>query len=172
MAEKTHAPPIGWGRSAWYGAEAGLALAFLYALAFIAYAITRSTLNILATPDIDGGLAGTLIATSVALALPALVLAALASLLAALLGALTALVLRALLSAAIRAQRAWRAVAIGVALCLAVSLTLLAVLQQGLGLAWSPVVAATLTFWLILPLGTYVVAGGLAGWQVHRMFAA
>jgi hypothetical protein len=56
--------------------------------------------------------------------------------------------------------------------CLTVSVALLVLLQQELGLRWTPVMAATLTFWLALPLVTYVVAGGLAGWQVNRMIAA
>jgi hypothetical protein len=172
MAQNKHAPRIGWGRTAWYGAEAGLALAFLYALAFIGYAIVRSTLNLLAAPNRDGGLAGTLVATWIALALPAFVVAALAGILAAIIGALTALALRALLSRMNAAHTPRRAIAIGVGVCLTVSLTLLVVLTQGLGLTWTPVVAMTLTFWLVLPLATYVVAGGVASWQVNRMMAA
>jgi hypothetical protein len=172
MTQSTHAPRIGWGRTAWYGAEAGIALAFLYALAFIGYAIVRSTLNLLAMPNLDGGLASTLVATWVALALPAFVFATLAGILAAIIGALTALALRMLLCQMNAAHTAWRAVAIGIAICLSVSLALLVMLTQGLGATWSPSVAATLTFWLILPLVTYIVAGGVAGWQVNRMIAA
>ncbi len=156
----------GLGRTAWYGAEACVALAFLYTLAFIGYAIVRSTLAILATPDIDAGLASTLIATWARLALPALVCAALAAIPAALIGALTALAIRALLALGTIAATPRRAVASGLAVCLVVSLALLALLTHGMGVTWTPATAATLTFWLLAPLVLYVIAGTVASWQV------
>src|SRR5690349_587656 len=97
MIQSRHPSQVSWPRAAAYGAEAGLALALLYALAFIGYAVVRSTANILATPDPDAGLAATLLATWVSLALPALTLGAIFGVLAALIGALTALAFRALL---------------------------------------------------------------------------
>jgi len=171
MAQNGHAPRISWGRTAWYGAEAGIALSFLYALAFIGYAVVRSTLNLLAAPNIGGELAGALVATWVALALPAFIFAVLGGILAALIGALTALALRALLTILNAAHTARRALAIGVGVCLTISLALLVLVAQGLGVTWTPTVAATLTFWLILPLATYIVAGGAVSWQVNRMMA-
>src|SRR6476659_1038113 len=98
VMQNTLTARLGWGRTAWYGAEACVTLAFVYTLVFIGYAIVRATLAILATPDIDAGLASTLIATWAGLALPALVCAALASIPVALIGALTALAVRALLA--------------------------------------------------------------------------
>ena len=168
MAQKTHAPHVGWGRTAWYGAEAGIALALLYALAFIGYAVVRSTLMLLATPNPDGGLAGTLIATWISMAVPAFVLAAIVGILAAALGVLTALVLRALLSHGNPTHAPQRAIVIGVGVCLTISLMLLVLLTQGLGVTWMPATAAALIFWLVMPLVIYVVAGGTASWQVNR----
>ena len=149
-----------------------MALAFVYTLALIGYAIVRSTLTILATPDIDAGLASTLIATWAGLALPALVCAALASIPAALIGALTVLVIRALLALGNVTPTPCRAVASGLAVCLVVSLALLALLTQGMGVTWTPATAATLTFWLVAPLVLYSIAGTVASWQVGRKLAA
>jgi hypothetical protein len=172
MGQRIHPQHVGWGRTAWYGAEAGIALTLLYAVAFIGYALVRSTLNLLATPDLDGGLAGTLFATWISMAVPAFVLAATFACLAALLGALTALVLRVLLSDLNTLHRPRLAIATGIGVCLTISLVLLALLSQGLGVTWTSATAEALTFWLILPLVTLVLAGGLASWQVNRMLAA
>jgi hypothetical protein len=172
MAQNVHAPQVGWGRTAGYGAEAGIALAFVYALAFIGYAVVRSTLTLLATPAPDSTLAGTLIATWISLAVPAFMLAAILGILAAVIGALTALVLRALLSRVNPTHAPQQAIAVGVAVCLTVSLALLVLLYRGLGVRWTPATAATLTFWLLLPLVAYVVAGGMASWHVNRRLAA
>src|SRR5215212_8134727 len=165
MRNKTHTARWGWGRTAWYGAEACVALAFAYALVFIGYAIVRSTLTIVATLEIDAGLAGTLIATWAGLALSAVVIAALAAIPAALIGALTALAIRALLGLGNATPTPRRAVASGLAVCLVVSLALLALLTQAMGVTWTPATAATLTFWLVAPLGLYVIAGTVASWQ-------
>ncbi|MEO7909592.1 MAG: hypothetical protein ABIV47_08080 [Roseiflexaceae bacterium] len=166
MIQSTHTVRQGWGRTAWYGAEACVTLAFVYTLAFIGYAIVRATLAILATPKIDAGLTATLIATWAGLALPALVVAALAAIPAALIGALTALVIRVLLTLGDATPTPRRAGASGLAVCLVVSLALLALLTQALGVTWTPATAATLTFWLVAPLVLYVIAGTVASWQV------
>jgi hypothetical protein len=166
------APRLGWWRTAWYGAEAGAALAFVYGLLFIGYAIVRSTLNLLAVPNADEGSISILLSTWVALALSSLVTAALASLPAGVVGALTALALRVVLSRVNRAHAPWRAIAIGAGICLAVSLVPLVLAVRLLGMSWTPSVATTLIFWLILPIALYAAAGGLAGWQVNRMLAA
>ena len=166
MRNRTHTARLGWGRTAWYGAEACVTLACLYTLAFIGYAIVRATLAILATPEIDAGLAATLIATWAALALPALVVAVLAAIPAALIGALTALAIRALLALGRATPTPRRALASGLAVCLLVSLALLALLTQGLGVSWTPATAATLTFWLVTPLVLYSIAGTVASWQL------
>ena len=158
----------GWGRTAWYGAEIGVALSFLYALVFIAYAVVRSTSVLLGTPNPDGGLAGTLIATWAALALPALMIAALAGILAAVIGALTALAARALVSFGTARPTPRRAAGSGLAVCLVTCLALLLLLMQGFGVAWTPATAETLMFWLIVPLMIYIVAGGLIGWHFNR----
>lgn len=165
MKNRTHSARLGWGRTAWHGAEACVALAFVYTLVFIGYAIVRSTLTIVATLDIDAGLAGILIATWAGLALPALVVAALAAIPAALIGALTALAIRALLALGDAVPTPLRSGASGLAVCLVVSLALLALLTQAMGVTWTPATAATLTFWLVAPLGLYVIAGTVASWQ-------
>jgi hypothetical protein len=162
----------GWGRTAWYGAEIGVGLSFLYALAFIAYAVVRSTSVLLGTPNPDGGLAGTLIATWATLALPALMIAALAGILAAAIGALTALAVRMLASFGTARPTPRRAAGSSLAVCLVVCLALLLLLTQGLGLVWTPATAETLTFWLVLPLIIYIIAGGVVGWHFNRLFAA
>jgi hypothetical protein len=172
MTQHAHTPQVGWGRTAGYGAEAGIALAFGYALAFIGYAVVRSTLTLMATPHPDGTLAGTLSVTWIALAVPAFMLAAIFGILAAVLGALTALVLRVLVSRVNPTHAPQRAIGIGVAVCLTVSLALLVLLYEGLGVRWTPATAATLTFWLLVPLLIYVVAGGIVSWHVNRMLAA
>jgi hypothetical protein len=172
LKQHTNISRLGWGRTAWYGAEACVALAFLYTLVFIGYAIVRATLAILTTPDIDAGLAGTLIATWAGLALPALVIAALAAIPAALIGALSALAVRALLALGSATPTPRRAVASGLAVCLVVSLALLALVMQGMGVTWTPATAATLTFWLVAPLVLYSIAGTVASWQVGRKLAA
>jgi hypothetical protein len=172
MMKNSRPSQISWPRAAAYGAEAGAAMALLYALAFIVYAVVRSTINLLATPDADGGLAATLLATWVSLALPALTLGIIFGLLAALVGALTALALKALMSILAGARSPRGAVAAGVALCLAVSVALFTLLCRSLGLAWSPATAETLTFWLVLPLVAYVIAGAAASWQIRRMATA
>jgi hypothetical protein len=171
MKQRTSTARLGWGRSAWYGAEACVTLAFLYALAFIGYTIVRATLAILATPEIDAGLAGTLIATWAGLALPALVITALAALPVALIGALTALAVRRLLALGIATPTRRRAAASGFAVSLVVSLALLALLNRGIGLAWTPATAASLIFWLVAPVVLYVIASGVASWQMGRMLA-
>jgi hypothetical protein len=171
MTQNAHTPQVGWGRTAGYGAEAGIALAFGYALAFIGYAVGRSTLTILTPPTPDGTLAGTLLATWASLAVPAFVLAAIFGILAAVSGALTALVLRALVSRVNPTHAPRRAIGMGLAVCLSVSLALLVLLYQGLGVRWMPATAATLTFWLLVPLLIYVVAGGVASWHINRKLA-
>ena len=165
MRNKTHTARWGWGRTAWYGAEACVALAFVYTLVFIGYAIVRATFTIMATLDVGNGLVGTLIATWAGLALPALVIAALAAIPAALIGALTTLAIRVLLALGDATPTPRRAVASGLAVCLVVSLALLALLTQAMGVSWTPVTAATLTFWLFTPLVIYVIAGTVASWQ-------
>jgi hypothetical protein len=172
MKQPTTIGRLGWGRTAWYGAEACVTLAFVYTLVFIGYAIVRATLAILATPDVDAGLAATLIATWAGLALPALVIAVLAAIPAALIGALTALAVRALLALGSAIPTPRRAVASGLAVCLGVSLALLALVMQGMGVTWTPATASALTFWLVAPLVLYVIAGGVASWQVGRKLAA
>src|SRR3954468_10637703 len=162
MIQSTHTARWGWGRTAWYGAEACVALTFLYTLVFIGYAIVRSTLAILATPEIDAGLTATLIATWAGLALPALVVAALAAIPVALIGALTALAIRVLLALGSATPTPRRAGASGLAVCVVVSLALLALLTQGMGVSWTPASAATLTFWLVTPLVLYSIAGTVA----------
>jgi hypothetical protein len=146
-----------------------VALALLYALAFSLYAAIRSTGAILATPQIDGGLAGTLLATWFSLAVSTFALAIVAAVPASVAGALTAVALRALVSSAGVAARPRRGLAAGLMLCVGLSLALLALLIGGLGLAWMPATAEALTFWLLAPLVVYSIAGGVAGWRASRM---
>jgi hypothetical protein len=172
MAHTTLTRPNGWGRTAWYGAEIGIACSYLYALAFTIYAVVRTTSMLVGVPNQDGGLAGTLIATWAALALPALIIAALAGILAAAIGALTALAIRALISFGNVMPTPRRAAGSSVAVCLVVCLALLTLLMQGFGVAWTPATAETLMFWLVAPLIIYTVAGGVIGWHFNKLFAA
>jgi hypothetical protein len=160
---------VGWGRTARYGTEAGVALVLLYALLFISYAAVRSGLTLLATPDVDGGLLRIVIATWLALALPALAFAMICALPAAAIGGLTALLLRGLLSSLGIARTVGRGVAVGGVACLSLSLGLLGLALGRIGGAWTPAVSETLTFWLFLPMAFYIVAGSVAGGQMARM---
>jgi hypothetical protein len=169
MAERRDTRSPSWRQTAWYGAEAGAALALLYGMLFTFYAVARATSAILATPEIDGGLAATLAATWISLAVPALVVAIIAAVPAGVVGALTAIVLRGLVSRAGVASRPGQALAAGVALCLGLSLALLALVMGGLGIVWVPATAEALTFWLLAPLVVYSIAGGVAGWRACRM---
>lgn len=169
MNEIAVARRVGWARTAWYGAELGIALAFVYALAFVAYAVARASVSILASGDLAGGLAETLLATWLSLAVASAAVAAICALPAALLGAATALTIRALLPP-IATRGPNGAVALGVLVCLGFSLAL-ALLIGGLGVRWTPANAGALTFWLALPLAIYCAAGGLASRQLARMLS-
>jgi hypothetical protein len=166
MDDFTTTRRVSWARAIWYGAELGVALTCVYTVAFIGYAVVRSTVMILATPGPDAGLAGTLASTWLSLALAATEVALLCALPAALLGAATALVIRALLTLADAVSSPARAGALGAAVCLGFSLALVALVSGGLGVAWTPTSAEALTFWLVLPLLIYVVAGGVVSRQL------
>lgn len=169
MIHPNNVRPLGWGRVAGYGAELGIACAFLYALAFIGYAIVRATLDLLVTPQIETGWLGTAIATWVSLAVPALLLAALFAPLAALIGSLTALVVNAV-SMALNPGRAQRqAIAIGTVVCTAVVVVICGLLFFGMGLTWKAAIAETLIFWLVLPLSLYIIAGGVGSWSSSQL---
>jgi hypothetical protein len=172
MPEMNTIRRFSWARTAWYGAELGVALACLYTLAFIAYAVVRTAFKILTTPEVAGGLAGTVLATWVSLALASIVIAALLVVPVALLGAATALGIRALLAPAGALGRPARAAALGALVCLGISLALVALLAGGLGVAWTPASAATLTFWVVLPLLIYVLAGALASRRLAQLLPA
>jgi hypothetical protein len=169
MGEQLQTRPVGWGRTARYGAEAGITLALIYAILFISYAAVRSGLTLLATPDVDAGLLPTVIATWLALALPALALVLIAALPAAAIGALTALVLRGVLSNLATARTAGRGVAVGATICLGLSLGLLGLVLNRMEGAWTAAVVETLAFWLLLPMVLYTVAGGVAGGRMARL---
>ncbi len=167
MVHANTARRLGWGRVAWYGAELGVAADFAYALAFILYALVRSTFDLLATPQIDAGWLNIALATWFALAVPALLLAALFAPFVALIGALTALAVNAISAARNASSR--QAAQIGAAVCALVALTLVALLTWGGGFAWSPALIETWMFWLVLPLLLYIAAGGIGGWMLSQM---
>lgn len=152
---------MSWGRVAWHGAELGVACAFVYTLAFIAYAMVRATYDLLATPQIDAGWLNIALATWFALAVPALLLAALFAPVVALVGAVTALIVNALASARHAAQT-------GALVCAVIALALVAWLTLT-GFTWSLAIIETWLFWLVLPLGFYIAAGGIGGWLLGRM---
>lgn len=159
---------MGWGQTASRGAAVGVVSVGVYALAFLGYAVTRATARLLTTPDIDGGLAATIAATWLSLAVPVAVFAILCALPAALLGVVTALLMRGLL---VRIPRTWgwaRAMLVGGGLCATISFTLLALLASQLGLAWTRGTGEAITFWLALPLVVYTLAGALAGGRLQR----
>src|SRR3990172_6702454 len=138
MIHPNNVRPLGWGRVAGYGAELGIACAFLYALAFIGYAIARATIDLLVTPQIETGWLGTAIVTWFSLAVPALLLAAIFAPLAALIGALTALVVNAVSMALNPGQARRQAFIIGIAVCAVVVVVICWLLFFGMGLAWKP----------------------------------
>jgi hypothetical protein len=166
MAEPMQTRP-GWGRTARYGAGAGVALALLYTLAFTCYATVRSTSALPATPD--AGLLQTLLATWLSLAPPALGIAAILALPVAAIGALTALLLRVLVTALGSARTPGHGLALGATVCAALSLGALGLLLRSVGPSWSPVMAETLALWLLIPLLLYTVAGALAGREMARI---
>lgn len=161
-----HVKPT-WGRIMWYGAELGVAFAFGYALVFIVYAMARATIDLLATPQIDAGWLNIAIATWLSLAVPALLLAALFAPFVALIGALTALGVHAILSARNASPR--QAVTIGVGTCAVIAFALVALLTLGTGFTWSPAIIETWMFWLVLPLLSYIVAGGVGAWMLYQL---
>lgn len=166
----THQPARArWRTVAGRGAEIGVALGFAYAIAFLVYAALRSTTELLATPDVDAGWLGTAFATWIALALPAFVFAALLAPLAALLGALTAVAVYALLPTLNPEHTPPRAILIGLGVCSLIALVSVLLLEQGTGLQWTPALAEALTFWLVLPLLVYIVAGGAASWRLNGL---
>ncbi|CAG0943011.1 hypothetical protein ANRL1_01172 [Anaerolineae bacterium] len=158
---------LAWGRIAWYGAELGIAFAFVYALAFIVYAIVRATIDLIATPQIDAGWLNIALATWFSLAVPALLLAALFTPVVAIIGALTALGVNAIASARNASPR--QAALIGAETSGVFALALIALLTFGAGFTWSLAIIETWMFWLVLPLLLYVVAGGVGGWMLSRM---
>jgi hypothetical protein len=163
---------ISWLKTGWYGAEAGIALTLLYALAFLLYAVVRSTAAITATSGIDGGLVRTLIATWLSLAVSTFGFAVVLAVPAAIIGALTALALRvAIVPRPSVGAYAQSAVVAGLAISLSVSLVLGALVVYGLGVRWAPASAETLIFWLILPLAIYIIASAVVGWRVRRLAA-
>jgi hypothetical protein len=147
----------------------GLTTAGVYALAFLGYAITRATATLLLTPDIDGGLAGTVAVTAVSLLVPVAVFTALCALPSMGLGALTALIIRSLLSRVTAAQGRERAALLGAAVCAAISFILLALLTSGLDISWTRGTDEALTFWLVLPLTLYTLAGALGSWWLQSV---
>lgn len=159
---------VGWGRVAGGGAMVGFVTAGVYALAFLVYAITRATATLLLTPSIDGGLAGTVAVTALSLAVPVAVFVAICALLAAGIGAVTALLLRALLTRVTAAQGRVRAALLGGGVCATISLVFLALLAGGLDVAWTRGTAEALTFWLMLPLTLYTLAGALGSCWLQR----
>jgi hypothetical protein len=144
----------------------------VYALAFMVYAVVRSSFTIVVTVNEDAGRLGTLLATWLSLIIPALTIALLIVPLAVLFGVVTALLIWGISAAWNREHAPTKAVAIGSGTCVVIAVVLIVVLSQGLGLRWTSTVAETLTFWLALPLVIYILAGGTAGWELNRRLAA
>lgn len=159
---------VGWGRTARGGAVVGAVAVGTYALLFLGYAVARATSTLLLTPDIDGGLARTIAATGLSLAVPVAVLAALCALPAALVGAATALIIRVLL---VRMPAIQAPAALGGGVCAAAGLALLALLSGWLGIAWTRGTAEALTFWVALPLVIYALAGALGASHLQYTLA-
>jgi len=160
---------LGWARVAGYGAELGIACAFSYALAFIVYALVRSTGDLSAAPQIDAGWLNIALATWFALATPALLLAALFAPFVAILGALTALAINAITSARNASPRAGALIGAGTCAGIASALVVLLTLT---GFTWSRAISETWLFWIVLPLLVYVGAGGIGGWLLRRLKGA
>lgn len=160
-----------WSRVARAGATVGLMIAGAYALAFLGYAITRATATLLLTPSIDGGLTGTIAVTALSLAVPVAVFATLCAPLAAGLGAATALLIRTLLARMPMVYGRLGAALLGVGMCVALGLVLIGMLARGLGLVWNSGTAEALTFWLVLPLVLYTLAGALGSSQLQQAFS-
>jgi hypothetical protein len=154
------------------GARVGILAVLAYALAFMVYAVVRSSFTLFATVNQDAGLWGTLLASWVSLIIPALTIALLLFPLGALFGIVTALVIWGISAAWNREQAPNKAVAIGVGTCIVIAVLLVVLLNQGLGVTWTRTLAETLTFWLALPLLVYIAAGGAASWALNRRLGA
>jgi hypothetical protein len=171
MNQQPDALQLGWARTARRGASLAAGLVATYSLSFLGYAVARSTLRLVAIPELDGGLIATLLATWLSLAVPVAVFAVFCTLPATLLGAATALLVRALLVRSGAARGRVSAALLGGGVCLALSLVLIALLALGLGLVWSRGAAEALTFWLGLPLVLYIIAGALASYRLQPILA-
>lgn len=160
--------PLPWREVVRTGALAGAALTYVYALAFLLYATLRATFALVTMPWPDAGLLGTIIATSLSLAVPALVLATLLALPAAVLGAITAMLVYTVVPRLNAARSPVQAALMGGAIALAV----VAVIQLGLGYGLEVTVASltlsTYLFWLGLPAVVYVVAAATGGVRLNR----
>jgi hypothetical protein len=157
-----------WGLTACYGAELGVSIALLYALAFTGYASVRSTFSLLTTPDVDAGLAVTLFTTWLSLIVPAVGIAAMLMLPVAVIGALTALLLRGVTMLSL-ARIPSRGLVLSGAMCTVLSITTLGLPALYTRADWTPAMVETLTFWLIIPMLLYIVAGALAGREMVCM---
>jgi hypothetical protein len=137
-------------------------------VAFLAVFVYTLAFTMFATVNEGAGLFGTLIAIWIALSIPALTIALLLLPLAVLLGVVTVLLIWGISAACNREYAPNKAVSIGSGTCILIAMLLIVSLNQGLGLSWAPTVAEALTFWLVLPLLVYIVAGGLASWELNR----
>jgi hypothetical protein len=166
MQRVGYIPRPTWRYVALRGAAVSVGLTFAYALAFLLYAIVRSSLTLAARVNPDTGLLGTLIATWTSLAIAVLTMASLMAVVAAVLGTATALIVLWLSSVLNPRRVSARAIMIGLVTCLGIALLLNLALQQALSLSWSALVSEAYLFWLGLPSLIYVGAGGVASWQL------
>jgi hypothetical protein len=142
-------------------------LTFAYALAFLLYAILRSSLTLAATVNPDAGLLYTLIANATSLLIAVLTITFLMVIVTAVLGIITAIAVYGLLSTLNAHKDPSRAVIIGSATCLGVVLLLNLTLQKALGFSWSAMGGEAYLFWLGFPSLIYIVAGGVSSWQLN-----
>lgn len=150
------------------GAKVGVALDLGYAMAFLAYASVRSTLTILAAGGMDGGMLGTIVATTASIAWVSLLVAILFAPIAALIGMVTAVIVNALLGRVNPIHSATRALIIGLVTAAGIALLFYAALVFGMGVAVSPEAIEMFAFWLGLPTLIYIAAGGVGSLELNR----
>ena len=147
------------------GAAASLAALLVYVLIFVAYAIARSSLQIIGALDLADGMLGALIANAFSIGIAAISVGLLLSLIVAPLGALTMLLTYAVAGALHARRNPTRAAIIGGATAFAVMLALTALIWNALGSLQTAFWPSGYLFWLGFPSLFFAAAIALASWR-------
>jgi hypothetical protein len=159
-----------WAYGPLGGAAPAMGLAFAYSALFIVYAAVRSSLLVIRVNP-DAGVPGTTVAYFFALAVPALVIAAMMAVPAALIGLIAAPILKHVVAIFNAPRSEGRAITIGSATCLFITVLLLVIFQRMLGFTFADMLAnsETFLFWFALPSLIFIAAGGMAARQLVRI---